>query len=196
MNMGRAMCTAIGTVTWVHTQIFSFFIFISFYFEKHKWLWIWNAPSTGIQPGRKERRHIRHKHKQDTGNSHVHTYIHTCTCTYIHIHGRENIRAATVRSESRAKMKRCPCVCQLQTVREWEKVCLAACLQQWRKQESKKVCFEDDDPCMSARLGSATPNPDAKTAHQRRSWNGADKQQSQARRNACVRGGAEQVASV
>jgi len=28
-----------------------------------------SAPSTGIQPGRKERIHIRHKHKQDTGNS-------------------------------------------------------------------------------------------------------------------------------
>jgi len=31
MNMGRAICTAIGTVTWVHTQIFFYFIFILFY---------------------------------------------------------------------------------------------------------------------------------------------------------------------
>jgi len=55
-----------------------------------------SASSTGIQPGRKERIHIRHKHKQDTGNSYVHTYIHTCTCTYIRIHVRENIREEQV----------------------------------------------------------------------------------------------------
>ena len=35
--MGRAMCTAINIVTWVHTQIFSFFYFDLSYFEKHKW---------------------------------------------------------------------------------------------------------------------------------------------------------------
>jgi len=85
MKMGRAMCTAIGTVTWVHTHI----LFFLFYFIlkntsgyeygiEHT---IRFAPSTSTQPGRKERIHIRHKHKQDTGNSQVHAYIHTCTCT-------------------------------------------------------------------------------------------------------------------
>jgi len=47
MQMGRAVCTAIGTVTWVHAQIFFLFFFLFYYyyylfFEKQKWLWIWN----------------------------------------------------------------------------------------------------------------------------------------------------------
>ena len=67
MSMGRAMCTAIGTVTWVHMQL----LFLCIYFLKNKSGYEYGieharrtAPNTDIQPGMKERIHIRHKHKQ------------------------------------------------------------------------------------------------------------------------------------
>jgi len=69
--MGRAMCTEIGTVTWVHFQFF--------FWEKesdHEYGTEHTrrsismlAPNIDIQPGRKERIHIQRRHKQDTGNS-------------------------------------------------------------------------------------------------------------------------------
>jgi len=70
MNMGRALCTAIGTMTWVHTQFFlhffAFFLKITSGYEYALEHTRRSVPSTGIQPGRKERIQIWHKHKQDT----------------------------------------------------------------------------------------------------------------------------------